>query len=134
MQNMFLAAPILTAYVPQSGGAMVYAEERIVGLPAWLTSDEDHYDIETSMEQVATLVLNGAVDGRSIQDRTGLTGKYDITILKPAAPPEPQEPFLAPDSGPSASSLAELLGLKLELGKGEVETLVIDRVERPSEN
>jgi hypothetical protein len=32
-----------------------------------------------SMGQVATLVLNGAVDGRSIQDRAGLTGKYDIT-------------------------------------------------------
>jgi uncharacterized protein (TIGR03435 family) len=29
-------------------------------------------------------------------------------------------------------SLAEQLGLKLEPGKGQVETLVIDHVERPS--
>lgn len=50
MENMFLAAPILTAYVPQTGGAMVYAEEQIVGLPAWLTSDEDHYDINAKVD------------------------------------------------------------------------------------
>ena len=40
----------------------------------------------------------------------------------------------APDPGPSAGSIAEQLGLKLEPAKGQVETLVIDHIEQPSPN
>ena len=40
----------------------------------------------------------------------------------------------SPDLGPSAASIADQLGLKLEPSKGQVETLVIDHVERPSAN
>jgi uncharacterized protein (TIGR03435 family) len=45
-----------------------------------------------------------------------------------------QEPVPALDPEQSAFSVAEQLGLRLEPGKGQVETLVIDRAERPSEN
>jgi uncharacterized protein (TIGR03435 family) len=80
--------------------------------------------------------------GRTVVDRTGLTGKYDFTLKW--TPEENQDPPGPPgiDNAPPPDSLApsiftavqEQLGLKLESQKGPVEILVIDHVERPSEN
>jgi bla regulator protein blaR1 len=229
MRNMFLAAPILTAYVPLTGGASSYSDDQLVGIQSWLTSDSDRYDIDAkvdeadlenwqnpalqpammramlqsmladrlklavhrgtrvgpvyslvagkngpkfketnssdphagsypfpgggrlsmeligdqmeihyfgiSMAQLATMW--SGQEGRPVLDKTGLAGKYDITIQKTAhvATPSAGPPDgSASDSEPSIFSLAEELGLRLEAGKGEVETLVIDHVERPSVN
>jgi uncharacterized protein (TIGR03435 family) len=65
--------------------------------------------------------------GRPILDKTGLSGMYDIQIE--FAPDEATD-------GAAPSIFAALLkvGLKLEAGKGPVETLVIDHLERPTEN
>lgn len=87
-----------------------------------------------TMGQLAATLLNGA--GRPVQDRTGLSGKYDCTISVPL-PDTPQsstEQEKAADPQSLSFSAAEQLGLKLEPAKGEVETLVIDHVERPTEN
>lgn len=86
--------------------------------------------------------------GRTVVDRTGLTGKYDFTLKWTAD--ERQAPMLRgaegtqpgsggtsepESSGPSIfTAIQEQLGLKLESQKGPVEILVIDHVERPSEN
>jgi uncharacterized protein (TIGR03435 family) len=83
--------------------------------------------------------------GRTVQDKTGLTGKYDLTLewtpdgdgsSMPAAAGASDQP--SPPSGPSGPSIftaiQEQLGLKLEAAKGPVECLVIDHVEMPSEN
>jgi uncharacterized protein (TIGR03435 family) len=83
--------------------------------------------------------------GSTVEDKTGLTGKYDFTLQwtpdRNASPmsPEPgqQGPGAATstDSGPSIfTAIQEQLGLKLESQKGPVEVLVIDHVETPSEN
>ena len=74
-------------------------------------------------------------------DKTGLTGKYDFTLqwtpddsqAPSAFPPGMGQP---PDpAGPSLfTAIQEQLGLKLESGKGPVEIIVIDHVERPSGN
>ncbi len=73
--------------------------------------------------------------GRPVVDKTGLAGRYDFTIQRPVLLPSPQQGGIsAPDPGPSAASIADQLGLKLEPSKGRVETLVIDHVERPSLN
>jgi uncharacterized protein (TIGR03435 family) len=67
--------------------------------------------------------------GRTVLDKTGLTGKYEFTLQ--FAPD-----LTATDSNiPSLfAALQEQLGLKLMSGKGPVEIVVIDHVERPSGN
>ena len=71
--------------------------------------------------------------GRPVQDKTGLTGRYDFRLERPALGGESAQPD-ASDLRPSIPSALEDLGLKLAPAMGEVETLVIDRVERPSGN
>jgi uncharacterized protein (TIGR03435 family) len=78
--------------------------------------------------------------GRTVQDKTGLTGNYDVTLTwtpdqMPQRPPGAAEPPPADPNGPSIfTALQEQLGLKLDSQKGPVSVLVIDRVERPKEN
>lgn len=84
--------------------------------------------------------------GRNVFDRTGIAGTYDIKLEwtpdesesqmfkgppDGAGPPPP-----SPDAtGPSLfGALQEQLGLKLVAGKGPVEIVVIDHVEKASEN
>jgi uncharacterized protein (TIGR03435 family) len=93
------------------------------------------------MASLATLLssLGGQGAGRQIEDKTGLTGRYDITIKPPdmGTPPTPGDAggaALASDPTSMLFTLVEGLGLKLESGKQPVETLVIDHIERPSEN
>jgi len=69
---------------------------------------------------------------RTVLDKTGLSGEYDLDLKW--APEDGQDP--SPDSSaPSIfTALQEQLGLKLQSSRGPVETLVVDRVEMPSEN
>jgi uncharacterized protein (TIGR03435 family) len=94
-----------------------------------------------SMQSLATLLSGVARTGRPIQDKTGLTGKYDLTLKPPqnmvAPPSAPQAGGVssAPDPGPSISSvIADQLGLDLKPAKAQVESLVIDHLERPTAN
>jgi uncharacterized protein (TIGR03435 family) len=76
---------------------------------------------------------------RMILDKTGLEGRWDFDLhfLPDAArlaAGGPGAPAISPDCGDLASSLPKQLGLRLEAGKGPVDFLVIDHVEKPSEN
>ena len=87
------------------------------------------------------------IGGRVVIDETGLTGSYDFTlnwttdeqrnaIVNGAAASQGQASAGAQDL-PGASiltALQEQLGLKLESTRAAVEALVIEHVERPSEN
>ena len=224
MKNLFLGYLFFMAYVPQTGGAALYSVGQFMGMPAWLTGDDDRYDLDAkvdeadladwqnpakqpvmlramlqamledrlklvvhrstreapvyllgvgkngpkfketnpgelhpgarpmpgggalsreqednqmtvhyfgiSIAQLARWVLGDA--GRPVEDKTGLAGKYDVTIVRPlpegAGTPEVRPVEL------SAAEIANQLGLKLEPAKGQVETLVIDHVERPTPN
>jgi uncharacterized protein (TIGR03435 family) len=81
--------------------------------------------------------------GRSVVDRTGLTGDFDFALTwtpdagQSMGPKEGtvDSPPPADASGPTIfTALREQLGLKLEAQKGPVEILVIDRAEKASEN
>lgn len=72
--------------------------------------------------------------GRRVIDKTGLTGRYDIDLHY--TPGSGRETFVDADtSTPSLfTALQEQLGLRLEATKGPVETMVVDRIERPGAN
>jgi bla regulator protein blaR1 len=73
--------------------------------------------------------MAGEID-RPVIDRTGLDGTFDFVIKF-----KPGEPFNSDSTvTPFLDALREQLGLKLVASKGPVRKLVIDRVERPSEN
>jgi uncharacterized protein (TIGR03435 family) len=75
--------------------------------------------------------------GRSVIDKTGLTGKYDFELKwTPESAPRVEVPDAAPSAeGPTLfTALQEQLGLKLESTKGPVEIIVIDHVEKPDAN
>jgi bla regulator protein BlaR1 len=100
---------------------------------------------------MSTLVqlLSEKILNRSVLDNTGLTGNYDFTLQWIIAD-ESQGPMFKEarydqqvtgsthppeSSGPSLfTAIQEQLGLKLESQQGPVEILVIDQVEKPSED
>lgn len=88
--------------------------------------------------------------GRTVADKTGLKGLYDVKLqwtpevgavggpggpggpapLAGAEAAAPQDP-----NGPSIfTAVQEQLGLKLDSAKGQVDVLVIDSVQKPTEN
>ena len=74
---------------------------------------------------------------RPVVNNTGLEGNYDFKLQwTPDTDPSAPEGQSADTSvGPSIfTALQEQLGLRLEATKGPVDTLVIDHVERPSQN
>jgi uncharacterized protein (TIGR03435 family) len=89
----------------------------------------------------------GMFVSRIVQDRTGLTGNYDINLMwtpdqmPPRAPGTPADQPIRVNgididpNGPSIfTAVQEQLGLKLDSQRGPVEMLVIDRAEKPVEN
>jgi uncharacterized protein (TIGR03435 family) len=77
--------------------------------------------------------------GLPVQDRTGLSGRYDLKLDFSQAPastaPSAETAAPAPQDFPDIfAAIQQQLGLKLEPAKGPVETIVIDHMERPSEN
>lgn len=100
----------------------------------------------TSMDRVVT-VLSQAL-GRTVVDKTGYTGMVDFHLTftpDDATPGGSGPPGMSGQPAPNAppadqagpdifTALQEQMGLKLESAKGPVETLVIDHIERPSEN
>jgi len=71
---------------------------------------------------------------RPVVNRTGLAGFFNIQQDLPPLQPATTDGG-APDSAASVFTvLQEQLGLRVEEGRGPVEVLVIDRVERPTEN
>ena len=83
-------------------------------------------------DAIAT-ILSKQVE-RPVLNRTGLSGEYDFQLdFTPDS--GPCRSAVDPSGAPSIySAVQQQLGLKLESSRGAVEVLVIDRVEKPSEN
>jgi uncharacterized protein (TIGR03435 family) len=77
------------------------------------------------------------VIGRPVIDKTSLTGKYDWVLdYDPnVSGAQNQDNTAGDEQRPTIfTALQDQLGLKLESTKGPVETYVIDKIDRPSEN
>lgn len=92
-------------------------------------------ELAASLSRAYTAAL-----GRNVIDGTGLTGQYDIHLewsmdLPTAASDDAGKSTSPGLQSPSIfTALEEQLGLRLESAKGPVEVVVIDHIEKPSEN
>lgn len=99
----------------------------------------------TTMALVAEAISNvGSLQGalyRPVLDQTGLDGRFDFALAfrqdesnRVGATTTADAPPPAPEVPPLEYALRDQLGLKLTATKGSVRILVIDHIERPSEN
>jgi uncharacterized protein (TIGR03435 family) len=86
-----------------------------------------------TMKGLAELIENQGFVGRHVIDKTGLTGDYAIQLT--------YTPDIPPNRGTDAqgdinifNALVEQLGLRLAPAKAIIDTIVVDRVEKPTEN
>jgi len=83
---------------------------------------------------------------RSVVDKTRFSGKFDVSVrfaYEPEVTVGIGNPWRQTNAGqaedpginpPIASAIRRELGLSLESSKGQVEVLVVDHAEKPSEN
>ena len=101
-------------------------------------------NIRTSSWNATAIDMKSAAEalvgvlGRSVVDRTGVAGKFDIHVewTPDQAPAGIDGAAPANADGPPSlfTVLEEQLGLKVESARGPVDVIVIDHVERPTED
>ena len=108
--------------------------KQVYGLCSGCASWGNHAVTGHDLELAAFAELLAGQVGRSINDRTGFTGKIDVKLkwapdldAKPASEEEAALP-------PLAQALEEQLGIHLATGRGPVKMYVIDHLDKPSEN
>ena len=87
---------------------------------------------DCSMDNLASMLTSQL--GRPVADMTGLTGKYDFVLKYKGRFDSDRKVDDTDPTPPMDRALQEELGLKVEAAKGPVKMLVIDHVEKPSEN
>ena len=74
---------------------------------------------------------------RPVVDKTGLTGRYTLNVREPqqmAAPSAASNGDSEDEARPAVADVLKPAGLELKSAKEEVEFLVIDHIEKPTEN
>ncbi len=107
-----------------------------------MTSPDGTFDMYSATMESLSVQLGIRLD-RDVIDKTGIAGKFDIhleasradLVPRALAGGEVRQGVATDATGPSIfTALQQQLGLKLESAKGPVEVLVIDQIEKPSEN
>jgi uncharacterized protein (TIGR03435 family) len=95
--------------------------------------------VSVTMQDIARSLANYPVVSRPVMERTGLQGRYDLHMeFVPAFVDSPnrdgsQVANPNADTGPNLfTALVEQAGLKLQAERGQVQFIVIDRIERPT--
>jgi uncharacterized protein (TIGR03435 family) len=134
--------PVYTLVVGETGPKLTKNDTNPNGLPSLLFRGFGVLPaLNASMSDLAG-VMQAAVLDRPVVDRTGLAGRFDFTLTWTpdesqfvgfgARVPPPSTDVSAPPG--LFTAIQEQLGLKLERTKAPVDVLVVDRVEKPSEN
>ncbi len=84
----------------------------------------------TSMAEFALIMQLYGLE-RPVVDQTGLSGKFDFLLRWTLDEPQTNDPSAPPGL---FTAIQEQLGLKLQLAKAPVDVIVIDHVEKPSDN
>ena len=87
-------------------------------------------------------ILQGSVLDRPVVDRTGLQGRFDFTLSWTADDSQFRSFGPRPPAGPPAdnappglfTAIQEQIGLRLERGNAPVDVIVIDSVQKPTDN
>jgi uncharacterized protein (TIGR03435 family) len=137
----------LSAYavrISKTEAKIIKSQDDPKGYPAWYfgrTASGTTLTFRNSPMSQVTAILQNFLD-KPVVDQSGLSERYDFTLtftLDPAqaarlgGPPIPTADN--PDAAPDVfTAFQQQLGLKLESAKAPVDVMVIDKVEKPSEN
>ena len=91
-----------------------------------------------TVSDIASQLQNAFLD-RPVVDRTELKGRYDFNLKwapdDPRFAERPLPPSNAADAPPGLfTAIQEQIGLKIETTKAQVDSIVVDHVEKPSAN
>lgn len=119
------------ALIVAKGGAKLSAASDAETSQISLAGRGQEFDLTAKAVTLDELVQSPflRVDGRTIQNRTDLKGKYSFSLrwAREGSTDSGNEPDLF-------TALREQIGLKLAPAKRPVEVIVIDHIERPDEN
>jgi uncharacterized protein (TIGR03435 family) len=137
----------LSAYavrIAKTGAKITRSQDDPKGLPGWYfgrTASGTTLTFRNSPMSQVTAIFQNFLD-KPVVDQSGLSEKYDFTLtftldaaqaVRLGGPPTsaPDNPDAAPDL---FAAFQQQLGLTLESTKAPVDVMVIDKVEKPSEN
>jgi uncharacterized protein (TIGR03435 family) len=130
--------------IAKTGATITRSQDDPKGIPGWnfrrTPSGMTMSFRNSPLSQFAALLQNST--DKPVVDQSGLSERYDFTLtftpdpaqaalLGGPPPPAADNPDAAPDL---FTAFQQQLGLKLESTKAPVDVLVIDKVEKPSEN
>jgi uncharacterized protein (TIGR03435 family) len=130
--------------IVKTGSKITKSQDDSKGLPGWYfgrTGSGTTLTFRNSPISQVSAILQNWLD-KPVVDQSGLSEKYDFTLtFTPDAaltallgghpPPAADNPDAAPDL---FAAFQQQLGLKLESTKAPTDVMVIDKVEKPSEN
>ncbi len=139
-----LSAYVLT--VAKSGQKMKKNDANPNGLPGLFFRQLGVLTVQNATMNDFTQLMQSAVLDRPVVDQTGLEGRWDFLLkwtpdesqfggMGIKVPPPSDAGSDAADAAPPLfTAIQEQIGLKLDAGKAPVRVLVLDRIEKPSEN
>ena len=128
--------PVYVLRMARSGPRMTSVPEGVRNSPIFTDRENEYTGTRVPMVYLCFwLGMKLQEDHRPVVDRTGLTGHYDFKLsFRPQLPPEVSEGRKAETLPTIFEAVKHQLGLELVPQKGPVQTLVVDSLEKPSEN
>jgi uncharacterized protein (TIGR03435 family) len=135
--------PVYAIRIAKNGAKITKSQDDPKGIPGWnfgRNASGTVFTFRNSPMSQFTALLQNSMD-KPVVDQSGLSERYDFTLtftpdapqaaLIGVPPPAADNPDAAPDL---FTAFQQQLGLRLESTNAPVDVMVIDKVEKPSEN